>query len=254
MKKGLILLFACLSLFSAFAQTTPARHHILLSGASFASPENGWFEMGCDMLGAFAINRATDGESIVNTANKMDLGVLYSKKELETLDAFVIMQVHNRNVADETGLLKNYKDYKTPFTRSNYAAAFDYVIKRYINDCYELRNEPDSKYFGSENGKPVVIILCTDWHDARTLYNNSVRKLAEKWNFPLVEFDKNIGFTKDQVHPTTKLQVSIMYSKDTQEIDGVFYGLHPYRGKSAMIQQRMAAIFADRMRTILPER
>jgi hypothetical protein len=260
MKKGILFLSACLLFLSAFAQTKPAqpvkpaRYNILLSGASFASPENRWFEMGCAVLNANPINRAIGGEAIANTANRMDLGVMYSREELETLDAFVIMQVHNRDVADESGLVENWKDYKTPFTRVNYAAAFDYVIKRYITDCYELRNDPDSKYYGSKSGKPAVIVLCTDWHDARTVYNTSVRKLTEKWGLPLVEFDKNIGFSKNSLHPVTRGQYTLLYSNDTQVIDSVTYGFHPFRGDDSFIQQRMAAIFADLMRKILPVR
>ncbi|MDR1171009.1 MAG: DUF5040 domain-containing protein [Bacteroidales bacterium] len=260
MKRGIFFLLVCLPFLQAFAQTKPvqpvkaAQYNILLSGASFASPENSWFETGCAMLNAHPVNRAIGGEAIANTANKMDLGVMYSKEELETLDAFVIMQVHNRDVADESGLAESYRDYKTPFTRVNYAAAFDYVIKRYISDCYELRNDPDSKYYGSKAGKPAVIVLCTDWHDARTVYNTSVRKLVEKWGFPLVEFDKNIGFSKNSLHPVTNDQYSLLYSSDTQVIDGVTYGWHPLRGDDSFIQQRMAAIFADLMRKILPAR
>ena len=231
--------------------TKPPRYNILLTGASFASPENRWFEMGCAMLNATAINRAVGGEAIANTANRMEAGELYTKQELETLDAFVIMQVHNRDVADESDLLENYRDYSTPFTRDNYAAAFDYVIKRYISDCYELQNDPDSKYYGSKSGKPAVIVLCTNWHDARTTYNTSVRRLAEKWGLPLVEFDKHIGFSKNVLHPVTNEQYSLLYSIDTQVIDSVTYGWHPLRGDDSFIQQRMAIIFVDLMRKIL---
>jgi len=183
-------LLLCLFVFPAFAQTKqdqPPRYNILLTGASFASPENRWFEMGCSILNATPINRAIGGEAIANAANRMELG------------------------------------YQIPFTRENYAAAFDYVIKRYVSDCYELRNNPDSRYYGSKAGKPAVIVLCTHWHDARTIYNTSVRRLAEKWGLPLVEFDKKIGFSKNTLHPVTKEQYSILYSTDTQVIDGVAY-------------------------------
>jgi hypothetical protein len=229
MKKGILFLLSCLFFLSASAQSKPAQtaeYHILLSGASFASPENGWFEMGCTALNARPVNRATGGESIANTANKMNLGVMYTGEELETLDAFVIMQVHDRDVVNESGLLENFRDYRIPSTRGDYAAAFDYVIKRYISDCYELRNDPNSKYYGSKAGKPALIVLCTDWHDARTTYNASVRKLAGKWGLPLVEFDRNIGFSKNSLHPVTRDQYSLLYSPDTQVIDSVIYGWH----------------------------
>ena len=228
------------------------QYTILLTGASFASPQNGWFEIGCRQLKARPVNRAIGGESIANTANRMVDGTLYSFEEFEKIDAFVIMQVHNRDVFDESKLLTKYTDYLVPFDRSNYAAVFDYVIKRYISECYELKNNPESKYFGTKSGKPAVIILCTHWHDGRVIYNTSVRKLATKWGLPLIEFDKYIGFSKDTPHPVTGEQQSLLYAKDTQTIDGVKYGWHPDRGEDKYIQQRMASIFTDMMRKVLP--
>lgn len=234
------------------AQENSTKYNILVTGASFASPQNGWFEIGCRHLNARAINRAVGGESIANTANKMEDGTLYSFEEFDNLDALVIMHVHNRDVFDESQILPNYKDYTTPFDRTNYAKIFDYVIKRYISECYELKNNPQSKYYGTKTGKPAVIILCTDWHDARTTYNTSIRKLAAKWGLPLVEFDKYIGFSKNTPHPVTGQQQSLLYSNDTQTIEGTKYGWHPNRGEDKYIQQRMAAIFAEVMRKVLP--
>lgn len=228
------------------------KYRILLTGASFASSHNGWFEIGCRHLNAQPINRAIGGEAIINTANRMADGTLYSFEEFDNLDAFVIMQVHNRDVFDESQLLPSYKDYTVPFDRTNYARAYDYVIKRYISECYELRNNPKSKYFKSKAGKPPVIILCTDWHDARVTYNTSIRKLAKKWGFPLVEFDTNIGFSKNNPHPVTGKQQSLLYAKDDQTIEGTKYGWHPDRGEKKYIQQRMAAIFVDLMKKVLP--
>jgi hypothetical protein len=99
-----------------------------------------------------------------------------------------------------------------------------------------------------------VIVLCTDWHDARVTYNTSVRKLAEKWGLPLVEFDRYIGFSRNRVHPVTKEPHSLLYATDKQTINGVEYGWHPARGENSFIQQRMAAIFADLMQRVLPVR
>ncbi|WP_285827042.1 DUF5040 domain-containing protein, partial [Bacteroides acidifaciens] len=112
-------------------------YNILLTGASFASPQNGWFEIGCRKLNAEAINRSIGGEAIANTANRMVNGTLYSKEELEEIDALVIMQVHNKDVYEELQLKDKYTDYEVPFDRSNYTAAYDYVIKRYLTECYE---------------------------------------------------------------------------------------------------------------------
>lgn len=252
MKKLLITLFALIALFGQTAAQDNAQYTILLSGASFASPQNGWFEIGCRELGARPINRAIGGESIADTANRMIEGTLWSPEELDALDALVLMQVHNRDVCNPAGLKANYADYATPFDRSNYAAAFDYVIKRYQSECYALRDNPRSKYYGTKSGKPAVIVLCTDWHDARVTYNSAVRRLAAKWGLPLVEFDTNIGFSRESPHPVTGEQQSLLHAQDTQTIEGVTYGWHPQRGEDKYIQQRMAAIFADTMRKILP--
>lgn len=230
----------------------PKKYTILLTGASFASANNGWFELACDSLNAEALNRAVGGEAIANTANRMQDGTLYSKDELERIDALVIMQVHNRDVFDESQLKERYQDYAVPFDRSNYAAAYDYVIKRYLSECYQLKFDEHSRYYRTPGGKPVLIVLCTDWHDGRTVYNESIRKLAVKWGFPLVEFDANIGFSKNNIHPVTGEQISLLYAKDKQTIDGVSFGWHPYPGRKQYIQQRMAAIFLAVMKRVLP--
>lgn len=227
-------------------------HTFLLTGASFASPNNGWFEIGCELLDVNPLNRAIGGEAIADAANRIIDGTLYTKNELENIDALVIMQVHDKNVLDTTLLKPKYTDYKTPFERSDYTAAFDYVIKRYITDCYNLKFDKDSKYYETTSGKPAVIVLCTHWHDARVTYNTSVRKLAEKWGFPVVEFDRYIGFSKNTLHPVTCKQTSLLFAADTQEIDGKTVGFHPEQGKEKYIQQRMGAIFADTMRKIFP--
>lgn len=249
-----ILLLLIVSLFPAgpAAGQDCEPYTILLTGASFASPQNGWFEIGCRHLHARPINRAVGGDAIANTANRMAEGTLYSFEELEEMDALVIMQVHDRDVSDEAGLWTDYTEYETPFDRSNYAMAYDYVIKRYLSECYALKDNPRSRYYGSKSGKPALIVLCTHWHDGRTTYNASVRKLAEKWGLPLVEFDRYIGFSKDQPHPATGEQPSRLYAYDTQTIEGVVYGLHPDRGEDTYIQQRMAALFSELMKKVLP--
>lgn len=244
------------SLLVAFVITLPAQENnnnqftFLLTGASFASPNNGWFELGCDLVGATPLNRAIGGEAITDAANRMEKGILYSREELENIDALVIMQVHDRDVFEESQLKNKYTDYQTPFDRSNYAAAFDYVIKRYLTECYNLKFDSTSVYYNTRAGKPAVVVLCTDWHDGRVTYNTSVRRLAEKWGFPVVEFDKQIGFSRNSLHPVTGEQVSRLFTGDKQEISGEIFGWHPESGKDKYIQRRMGAIFADTMRKI----
>ena len=252
MKKLLTLLLALPLAWGHAAAQENAKYTILLTGASFASPQNGWFEIGCRQLDARAINRAIGGESIADTANRMAEGTLWNAGELDEMDALVIMQVHNRDVSATGGLKEKYTDYTTPFDRSNYAAAFDYVIKRYQSECYALKDDPKSKYYGTKSGKPAVIVLCTDWHDARTTYNAAIRRLAARWGLPLVEFDRNIGFSKDTPNASTGTQQSLLHAQDTQTIEGVAYGWQPQRGQDKYIQQLRAAIFTDTMRRILP--
>lgn len=248
----LLLLLVAFTL-SLTAQEPSRKHYtFLLSGASFASPNNGWFEVGCDLMDAKAINRAIGGEAIADAANHMIDGSLYSPEELEETDALIIMHVHDRDVFDESGLKAGYTDYSTPFDRSNYATAFDYVIKRYLTECYNLKDNANSQYYNTKSGKPAVVVLCTDWHDGRTTYNQSVRKLAAKWGFPLVEFDKLIGFSKQAIHPVTGKQVSFLYTDDQQKIEGEDFGWHPENGTDKYLQRRMGAIFADTMRKIFP--
>lgn len=228
------------------------KYTILLTGASFASSNNGWFELACKQLNAKPINTAIGGTAIADAANRMAKGELYTQEELEDIDAFVIMHVHDENVADTAGLKQNYKDYPVPFDRSNYAAAYDYVIKRYITECHNLKFDKNSKYYGTENGKPVVIVMCTHWHDARTIFNPAIRKLGERWGFPIVEFDKYIGFSRNHLHPVTGKQCSILYAHNNETINGEEFGWHPYEGQDQYIQQRMAAIFAELMEKVLP--
>lgn len=221
-----------------------SRQTFLLTGASFAIPENGWFEIGCEDLGVEAINKSVSGEAIYHTARRMDKGTFYTTEELDKVDVFVIGHVHNQNVANEQWLKENWEDYTTIATTTDYSVAYDYVIKRYIADCKALKDNPESRYYGSEEGKPVKIMLCTHWHDSRTTYNPAIRKLADKWGFPLVKFDENIGFSRLDVQ-AGEAQPSLAYAHDTETIGGVKYGWHPLRGSNSYIQRRMAQIFVE---------
>lgn len=221
-----------------------------LTGASFAEPNNRWFEMGCESLGVNYVNKAVSGESIAHTANKMAEGTLYSFDELEEMDAFIIMHVHEKDVFNEDFLKENYTDYILPFDGSDYASCFDYVIKRYISECYSLKDNVRSKYYGTKYGKPTVMVLCTHWNDSRKIYNSSVRKLSEKWGIPVVEFDKYIGFSSNHKHPVTNDSFSLIFTNDNQVVHGRKQGWHPQHGETSYIQLRMAAIFADMMRKL----
>jgi len=244
LRKILFVISASICLISASSEENATS--LLLTGASFAVPENGWFELACDTLHVQAINKGASGEAITHTAEKMYRSALYNIKELDSMEALVIMHVHDRDVADTTFLQEDYNNYLMPIT--NYAVAYDYVIKKYKADCYNLRNCKESKYYGSEMGKPAKIILCTHWHDSRITYNQSIRILSEKWKLPLVKWDEQIGFTKD-VPDMAGRQQSLNFASDRQEQpDGVVYGWHPLRGKEQYIQQKLAEIFIQEIK------
>lgn len=229
---------------------------IYMIGASIVAPENTWFEIACEQLGLTPINRAISGIRPSDGAVRIFRGGEFSFEELDSFDLLAVMHVHNQNICDESKLLEDYHDYDVN-ENMDYSQAFDYIIRKYIDECRALEHNPDSKWFGIEGGKPVKIMLCTYWHDARVVYNTSIRRLAERWkNYThLCAFDENIGFTKDEPDPVTGEQISIRFAQNeygnTEVIDGVTYGWHPTRGKDSEIQFRMARIFADAVREYL---
>lgn len=214
---------------------------ILLTGASFAYSANSWFAKVCASLNKKAYNKAVSGESIRDTAVKMYNGTLYSKAEFEDFDTLLIMHVHNQDVCDEVELKDNYADYSVSASMS-YSQAYDYVLKKYAAECYAAKDDSTSKWYGTQYGKPCRVVCMTHWHDARTVFNESIRRLRDKWGFELVELDKNIGFSKNQLHSVTGGQVSVIHAQDTEVIDGVTYGWHPSRATGAYIQDRIAEI------------
>ncbi|HPR62234.1 MAG TPA: DUF5040 domain-containing protein, partial [Prolixibacteraceae bacterium] len=115
-----LMIFLLMAFFALSAQQST--NQILLTGASFATSNNGWFEFACEALNATPLNRAVSGESIVHTAEKMNDGTLYSKAELESIDALIIMHVHEKDVFnDPNSWLRNkYYDYQFPMDMSNY--------------------------------------------------------------------------------------------------------------------------------------
>ncbi|MDR1585438.1 MAG: DUF5040 domain-containing protein [Prevotellaceae bacterium] len=248
MKKIFFFLLVCA--YALLPLSAQKKSTFLLTGASFAVPQNGWFEIGCEAFGAIPVNKSVSGESIMHTATRMFNETFYTREELDAADILVIMHVHNANVANTSAIKEDYTQYIYTDINNNYSTAYDYVIKKYKDDCYKLKDDPGSKYYGTENGKPALIMLCTHWHDARTVYNASVRTLAERWNLPLVKWDDNIGFTKNVLDEDGR-QPSLKYSRDTESINGITYGWHPLIGKNEYIQQKMAEIFINELETVV---
>ena len=245
MKLQKIILSGLLSLAALATQAQNYDHHFLLAGASFAVPENGWFELVCDAFNAEPLNKAVGGDAIKHTASDMFLDRFYTTEELDRIDVFIIMHVHNQDVASTNGIKENYEEY-TYDEIQQYNTAYDYVIKRYKADCYNLKFNPESRYYQTENGKPATIILCTHWHDSRITYNQSIRTLAERWQQPLIEWDENIGFTRKVVDADGR-QPSIKYAADTEKIYDITFGWHPMRGKEQYIQQKIASIAMEKL-------
>lgn len=225
---------------------------ILLSGASISESVNGYFEHAMLDLGITKYRNLSEaGVNIFKLCNDLySNGLDYAK----SYDLLIISHIHNfdvfnlpDNIKDMTAeeLEKNSefgtyittRDYVngTPPATSSYttgqlyAIGYDYSIKKWISLNYNLRSENG---YDSSFGKAAQICLYTYWHDARTIYNESIRKLAKKWNLLLIKDDENIGFSKDRVHPVTKQQYSILYTNSSkfqklETIDGEIYGFHP---------------------------
>lgn len=223
---------------------------VLLTGASFAYSGNQWFGMVCEKLGIVGFNKAESSLTIAtSTAQRMHDGTLYSAEEFEQFDVFLIFHSHNEKVSNTENLKTNYEEYTFPITDKS--VAWDYVLKKYAADCYAAKDNPNSRWYGTKYGKPFIVAACTNWHDSRTVFDDSIRELRDKWGFHLIELDKNIGFSKNQVHPITGEQVSILYSVDTQVIDGVTYGWHPTREPNAYAQVRIAQIVSEELAKLL---
>ena len=201
-KRITLFTFICLLALAGIAQNKDT-YTILLSGASFAEPNNKWFEMGCRALHAIPINRAVSAESIAHTANKMLDGTLYTPEEFDNIDVFVLMQVHEKDVYNEANLKENYKDYKNSFLMlptmpfamiMSSSATYQTVITR-----NSIQN-PDitTLLMGNLFLLSYVLIGMTV-----VLYSTLRSENWQKMGFPVVEFDRYIGFSKKQKHPVT---------------------------------------------------
>ncbi|AJH15311.1 DUF5040 domain-containing protein [Myroides profundi] len=218
----------------------------LMIGASFASPENSWYKNAYNRLRSYHVNYADGGGvGMNNYVNKIYRGELYTKETLDKFNHLVIYISHNLNVYNQKGVRESYLDYE-PINGNQYNSTqnWDYCLKKYSADCEAQKNNPNSKYYGTKRGKPVSVIVFTHWHDGREIYNESIRKLRSKWDFTLIELDKNIGFTKKKINPNTKRQVSLDYAVDTEVIDGETFGWHPKRtGKELYVQDKTEEMF-----------
>jgi hypothetical protein len=144
-----------------------------------------------------------------------------------------------------------------------YAAGYDYLLKKYALDCYNLRLNPDSKYYGTKSGKPVIIVCTTQWHDGYVRFNDSVKIMAKRHGAIVCDVANNVGFSYLQTDPTNDDSIrwgalhcnnaAIDSGNDTETIPihGVMYtgmGWHPTRQWDCYIQMKRAQILAETMR------
>ena len=144
-----------------------------------------------------------------------------------------------------------------------YAAGYDYLLKKYALDCYNLRLNPDSKYYGTKSGKPVIIVCTTQWHDGYVRFNEGIKKVAKRHGAIVADIAGNIGFSYRQTDPENPDSIrwgalhcnnaayGSMNDTETIPIHGVMYtgmGWHPTRKWDDYIQMKRAQILADAMR------
>ena len=245
----------------------------LLLGASFAFLENGWFEIGCNKLGIAFVNKAVAGTSIKDCAANFlnnSVGSTTLSDAVANNDILVIMHVHNINVNNLPETYTNYTvaDYEadnvfiesmsgSDTSSAVYSEAYDYVIKKWISLCYAERNNINSPWHNTQHGKPAVIVACTNWHDARQVFNTAIEELAKKWGLHLCDFARNVGFSCQEHSPATGEQPSILFARDTQSLSFNMkgqsvtetVGWHPLRGRNQYIQQRLGMIFYETLKS-----
>lgn len=232
---------------------TDVLRNFLITGASFSYPGNAWGNLTAERLGVKVYNKGVSGETIRDTAQKLHDGTLYTAEEFEDFGILLVFHSHNTDVYNPEICIDDYNEYTLPFpaTVNGRVQAWDYVLKKYAAECYAAKDNPASKWYNTRCGKPCIISVCTHWHDARTLFNNSIRELRDQWGFILIELDKLIGFSMNKVHPVTNTQVSLIHAADTETINSVVYGWHPDRAANSYIQQKIAATIAGYLENIV---
>ena len=226
---------------------------IATMGASLMYSGNGWVEKGCNMIGAISYNKAVSGERVPYFANQLYNNNYCTDSEFENTDILVIQFSNAGNVyiEDNSLSIEDYElminnDLDNPFKALTEAQCLDYILKKWQKKCYLQKDNVNSQWYGTQFGKPCNFLFVTHWHDARKSYNDSIRQVAEKWGGGVCEFDKFIGFSKNQpLFDGT--QVSAMYAVDKETIDNIVYGWHPLRDENGQkyIQKKMANIFAQ---------
>ena len=244
------------------AVSVKSGNKIMLTGASFASSENGWFELFCLKNNLEAVNQSVGGSGIdTNVAQRMldadetkphgSLFMVNGVDIFKDVKVFALFHSHNYDVfISESKYKSNTIDHYKTNGFANRGEVFDYIIKQYRQWCAEYTIELNiNGQADVTGGKECNIVLCSHWHKSRSLYNNSSRKIADRYGITYCAFDDNIGFNNDtfvtanlntdsNTTPVSGLyHQSILHSQfvdisivgKTEIIDGVMYGWHPQR-------------------------
>lgn len=153
-----------------------------------------------------------------------------------------------------------------PIIDERYAAGYDYLIKKYRQECYNLKDNPASKWYGSEYGKPCTIIICSHWHDGYVVFNESAKKLSDRTGCVFVNTADYNGWSYKTTNPNDSNSIrwsaqvchnaSYGGSNDLHDepINGIIYtnmGFHPTRDVNSEFNIRRANIFKDALNKIL---
>lgn len=153
-----------------------------------------------------------------------------------------------------------------PEVNERYAAGYDYLIKKYRQECYNLKDNPDSKWYGSEYGKPCTIIICSHWHDGYVVFNEAAKTVCDRTGAIYSDTASYNGWTWRTTDPDDPN--SIRWSAEVcnnasyggsndlhnEPINGVIYtnmGFHPTRDVNSEFNKRRASVFKETLRTLL---
>jgi hypothetical protein len=150
-----------------------------------------------------------------------------------------------------SGTLENNNIYN-----ERYASGYDYLLKKYAYDCYMLKFNPKSKWYGSPFGKPCNVVICSYWHDGYKVFNESAKILAKRHGALYCDIAGQVGFSYMQTDPTNEnsIRVSRLYcnnsfgNEEDIPIDGVMYtkmGWHATRDVNSPLTLKRGKILSE---------
>lgn len=171
-----------------------------------------------------------------------------SQYEESGLIDYFSANVYDKDTGTERPLYYGYR------ADEYYAAAYDYIIKKYKALCYAARNDANSKWYCADTsaynvdyafGKPCQIVLVTNWNDGRPIINKSMAQLAEKWEIPCIELYKDLGISAKIKMGESSYSESYFYARDGEYNSdlGLFVGKHMVYSQSQpypTIQKKVA--------------